>query len=224
METNNEPKPSSKKSSTVPTADIELREIAQKIINAWQKSNLKLDWINLIDFEKIVTDYSNELDLRLNAGAGRKPVTSQLKDLDKEIDKFIPNVKNYIVDKYGREKATDYYNEFGIEKINNIFCLPKDRTQRKTALNRLLVAITKHQLDTQRYGLAYWQDVSTRFNNLLNQANESDSTLSAKVNSKNQLKTQVSEILQSLVYLIKANHPKTWRSVLREWGFQREKY
>ena len=58
----------------------------------------------------------------------------------------------------------------------------------------------------------------------MTQAQHTDSSVSNIVGDKRQLKAELRKVLNSLVLLIHCNYPDTYKSVLREWGFQKEKY
>jgi hypothetical protein len=208
----------------VPLADLDLRDVAMRVAASWKSSELKLAWITSEQFEQDAVDYAVLMDERLALGAGRKPITEELSQLDKQINTHIANVKHYLADAYPRVKALSFYPEFGIVRVGKTYQLPIDRNERANALERLVVALTKHNLQNQRYGQAYWKDVAARYQHLMNQAGNTDSKVSAHVRDKNQLKTQIKKVLQSLILLVQANYPDNWRNVLRQWGFQKEKY
>jgi hypothetical protein len=82
----------------------------------------------------------------------------------------------------------------------------------------------KEGFDTQKYGLAFWTEISTRYNDFLALSTATDGTVSSGVSNKNQLKKDLKKALNSLVLVIKGNFPDTYQAELRSWGFQKEKY
>jgi hypothetical protein len=64
----------------------------------------------------------------------------------------------------------------------------------------------------------------TRFNAALTAANTTDSTVSTKVGSKNVLRTQIRNVLHSLLLVLEGNYPDTFEAEKRAWGFQKEDY
>lgn len=209
---------------TLPMADLDLRDVAMKVSAAWKSSPLTLAYTTPDAFEQNVVDFAVLLDERMNLEASRRPLTGELADLDHELNSHVSNVKAYIAEQFGKPRSVDYYPEFGIVKVGKTYQLPIDRNERVAALERLVTALTKYSLNTQRYGVEYWKEAQARYTQLLYQAGTTDSQRSARVKDKNELKRDIKQVLQSLVLLVQANYPDTWRSVLRQWGFQKEKY
>jgi hypothetical protein len=38
------------------------------------------------------------------------------------------------------------------------------------------------------------------------------------------MRTSILKTNNALIHVLKGNFPDTWKSVIREWGFQKEKY
>ncbi len=205
-------------------ADLDLRDVAMKVSAAWKSSPLTLQYTTPDAFEQTVVDFAVMLDERMNLEASRRPLTGELADLDRELNSHVSNVKAYIAEQFGKARAADYYPEFGIIKVGKTYQLPIDRNERASSLERLVTALTKYGMVNQRFGIAYWKEAQARFVQLVYQAGTTDSQRSARVKDKNELKRDIKQTLQSLVLSIQANYPDTYRSVLRQWGFQKEKY
>jgi hypothetical protein len=208
----------------VPLNDLDLRDVAMRVSAAWKSSSFTLAYATPDAFEQNVVDYAVVIDERMNLDASRRPLTGELADLDDAINTHLSNVKAYIAEQFGKERASDYYPEFGIVKVGKTYQFPIDRNERITSLERLVTALTKYGLSNQRYGVNFWKDLQARYVQLIYQAGTTDSQRSARVKDKNELKREIKQVLQSLVLLVQANYPDTWRSVLRQWGFQKEKY
>lgn len=219
------PKPESSKTTNVPRSDVDLGNVAADVSNKWMATpGIMLLWKTLPVFAAEVTQYNTTLGERKSTGGGRKSITAQLKLADKEIETRTENVKGYLEEKYGKALAPSYYPAFGIAKEGNRYKLPLDRNARLLALDLMVAAINTEGFTSNTYGDAYWQGVRTNYNTLLNQAETTDSTVSGKVGTKNQLKKEIKKVLNALVLSIKANYPDTWKQELRVWGFQKEKY
>jgi hypothetical protein len=208
----------------VPLNDLDLRDVAMRVSAAWKSSAFTLAYATPDAFEQNVVDYAVVIDERMNLDASRRPLTGELADLDDAINTHLSNVKAYIAEQFGKERANDYYPEFGIVKVGKTYQFPIDRNERITSIERLVTALTKYGLSNQRYGVNFWKDLQARYVQLIYQAGTTDSQRSARVKDKNELKRDIKQVLQSLVLLVQANYPDTWRSVLRQWGFQKEKY
>ena len=107
------------KTSNVPAADIEFGAVLKKVSEKWILSNwLTLQWITAIKFKSDADAYNAALAVRINTGKSRPQITKALKNIYKEIDEKLANVKSYLAEKYGKEDALSYYPSFGIEFYN----------------------------------------------------------------------------------------------------------
>ncbi len=217
------PQKGSSGKKNIPAGDVELEEIAQTILKSWKASPLTLYWLTREAFEEKVQAYSQELNQRLAGGAARPALTATLKSVNAEINATIKHVKSYLAEKYP-SNAKSYYTEFGIENVDGSFRIPASRANRKKSLTLLLAAIPKHGFTDKTFGLAHWTKLAADYDKLVGDTKETDATVAGKVSSKNMLGAEIRKVLQSLVYMIKASYPDNWAGVLREWGFQKEKY
>lgn len=209
----------------VPQSDLDFGNVATGASKQWLTiPALSLLWKKPEDFSDEVHQYNSTLNERRTAGSERHPITSQLDALDMEIDKRTENVKDYIADKYDKTNASPYYAKFGIVKTGKIYKLPADRNDRVVALQQVVDGIHTEGFDNNTYGKTYWTDVHARYSELTMSAKTIDSKISGKVATKNQLKKEIKKTLNALIHLLKANYPDSWKSELRIWGFQKEKY
>ena len=102
--------------------------------------------------------------------------------------------------------------------------MPRDRSQRTAALALTLAAVTTQGMATEKYGTAYWQQIINSYNTLQSEAAEVDGAVAGKVSTKNELRARILKTNNALILVLKGNYPDTWKSVIREWGFQKEKY
>ena len=225
VETNRSITSSKKNVKNLPISDVDFLVVAKTVETAWLANpNFQLIWINVSDYSLLLTSYETTYNARKQSGGLRPQYTRQLKELDKEMDKSLSFIKNYLADKFGKDNAISYYAEFGIEKSKKGYTLPQDRNSRNTALSMLLTGIDTHNFTTMTYGKSYWQPIVTQYSQLLLQSQQTDSSISQNVGNKNYVKEQIREVLDALVLLIKANYPNTYKNELRNWGFQKEKY
>jgi len=227
-EIKNIPVESGKKGSqtgNVPRADIELGSLCELVAQNWQKSKwLTLQWLPVAEFVNSVALYNALLTDKTVQGSGRPKLTDDLRDLDKQIDSSIEYIKGYLSDKYGKKKAPAAYAGFGIVRQGTVFIIPKDRTSRKKSLAQMQKGIALEGFTKNTYGKAYWDDIKQKFDDFVAQAIQTDSGVSIKTGNKNVLKTVLKKALNAIVLATKANFPDTWKAVLRDWGFQKEKY
>ena len=209
----------------IPQADIDLKDLAILISAKWAANPLlTLMWTDPEAFDTIVTNYDTTLNQRIVTGGTRPDTTNELKKIDHEVDTSAKHLKDYLSDKYTLADAPSFYPQFGIIKKNKHYIIPDDRNVRKNVLENIIPAISLHGFQNNKYGLAYWTDLSHRYTTLVGLAVTTDGTVSTKVSTKNVLKKDIKKTLNALINLIKANYPETYKGELRAWGFQKEKY
>ena len=214
-----------KKAGNIPAKDADLGNLGLNVANHWKTNpQLTLLWITPAQHETNVTSYNASLLERNSTGGGRGEISKKLSALDREIDLGISAIKGYLVYKYEKNQAPSYYPQFGIAYKGKTFLLPRDRNKRNDALPLIVAAIAKHGFGNEKYGTAFWQATAADYATLLGQASEVDGTVAVKVSAKNELRKTLVKTHNALINLLKANYPDTWKSVIREWGFQKEKY
>ena len=210
--------------TNVPTADLNFGTLLNSVSIKYASFSLQLPWMTATQAAQLAADYQTNLHTQLMENAKRRPITQQLKDAESTQNEKVAYVKNYFMEKYGKKKAPSYYTEMGLEKDNGAYNLPHDRDRRIESLHLMVNALTTHGFTTQQYGVNYWTIQKTDYIALANTARDKAGIVSVKANTKNNLKRQGKTFLNSVVLLIKAVYPSDYRSVLREWGFQKEKY
>lgn len=213
------------KTTNVPVADIDFGNVVGKVRDKWEKSTwLTLQWMTFPEFQTKANEYQTTLTERLQTGKNRPQITQSLKNVNKEIDDKVANIKGYIADKYGKENAVSYYSAFGIEFYKKAYLIPSDQNNRSEALGLMVSAIDANGFNDKTYGKDYWTALKVQFDDLLQSASDTDGTVSSKVGDKNKLKKGLKKALNSIVLSIKANYPDSYKQELRTWGFQKEKY
>lgn len=227
METSNESTSTKKpvRTETVPTADIDLGAVVSSVAAKWQANPwLTLLWLKVAEFVADATSYNAILEQRLNKGAARPQTGNALQNLEKQMDQVMTYVKGYILNKYKKGNEKSYYASFGFVHQVDHYEFPTDRNRRVASLKLMVDAIKLHGFEDQEYGLDYWTTILTDYEALVNQSNSVDGEISVKVGDKNVLKKDLKKALSALVGVIKSNYPDTYKQVLRDWGFQKEKY
>jgi hypothetical protein len=209
---------------TVPQSDLSLATVAQQVAAYWIKSPMRLTWTTPEDFALLVNTFSARLGQRTGEGTTRPQLTQRLRELDAQMDHAIGYVKDYLAEEVGRDNTTGYLAQLGIEKVSATYKLPLERSRRVVALETLLRGIEARGYAKRTYGVAYWKPLLAEYREKVALASQKDSAIAGQVSAKNQSKVQVRKTLNALVLLIKANHPDTAASELRQWGFQKEKY
>ncbi len=208
----------------IPSADMDLLTIGKGVVASWKKHpELTLTWVTSARMEQVLEEYELTLMSRKSEGSLRPEKTQALKNLDRKIDKCLEYLKGYLKEIYA-DDAIAHFSQYGILKIGTSYKLPLDRDFRVSALDLVVDAIVRDNLQNRIYGLQFWTEIREQYRTLKNDANVLDENVADKVSRKNILRNEIRKILSSLVHLIKANNPKTYKSELRVWGFQKEKY
>lgn len=214
-----------KHSGNNPVKDSDISTLGQSTAAQWKNyPGLTLAWITQAEHEANVQAFSSTLSERMNTGGGRKEVSGKLSALDDDIDKGISGIKNYLTYKYGKSAAPTYYPQFGIERDGRAFILSRDRNKRAAALPLIIQAVATHGITDEAYGQQFWQTTYDNYLELMQQASSIDGTVSVKVGSKNEIRKTIKKTHVAIINLLKANYPDTYATLLREWGFQKEKY
>ena len=133
-------------------------------------------------------------------------------------------MKGYLAEAHDEDEGRSYYPEFGITRENKTYVLPRARTERVKALNKLLLALKAHDLDKKKYGTAFWQPLVQEYAQLVLASTDTAGQRSEKVSGKDQHEVQVRKALRALIHHLKAHYPDTFEAQLRLFGFQKESY
>lgn len=224
VETSNTPaKP--QKTRYTPTSDADLLTVAQAVSGSWAaNSAITLLWVDQPAFAGSVTSYKTSIAARQTGKSNRGSQTFSLKDLDNQIDNAVKQVKKYINYKFKADGAARaQYGRYGIVNKGG-YKLPTDRDERKNSLPLMLDAINADGLGSEEFGTAFWTAMITDYKAALDATRKTDSLVSKNVGSKNEQKDFIIKVMGCLRLAIQANYPDTFRTVYRDWGWQKEDY
>lgn len=230
METTNNVNPTEKpkKSSkgNVTTKDAELGTLANSVAMVWgQNPKISLIWTTQANFETQAENYATSLDDKSNTKKNRPQITNNLKTCNLDLDAGITKIKKYLdADATNAAEAKANYAKFGITLHGSTYKLPADKDKRTQALKLVLGAIAEFGYGNKPFGTAYFTPLINQYNALVNEAADTDKNVSSIVGNKNKQKEELIKTLNSLVLVLKANYPDTYKNELRAWGFQKEKY
>ena len=222
---NVEVKARTKKTPTIPNSQIVLSGVANSASDEWKvNTDFTLRYMSCNAFADMAAQFHAGINNALAIKAALKPLEQGIKDLNKKIMEGLPNIKNYLTEKYGKDGALAYYQEFGIVKEGTAYILPAMQEKRDDSLVMMLKGINAEGFNAVKYGKEYWQPISNRYSVLLKQSNDFTRNLSKEVSDKKVRAKSIKRVLNSLIYLIKANYPDTYKAEMRKWGFLKEKY
>ena len=209
----------------LPTGQLELATLGLFAAKHWQTSALgDLLWKTKAAFLTQAQAYADSLETADAADDDRSPAAQRLRELDQTIDTGLRFVKGYLAEDHDGDADAGYYDEFGIKTEGRNQRLPKARPARAKALQKLLAAIAAHGYNDRKYGKAYWTPIEKEYRELVEKRRQTESNASAEVGKKNEQEKPLRKVLKALINLIKAHYPDTAKSVLREFGFQKESY
>jgi hypothetical protein len=213
-----------KSTKTIPDKDDDFGKLCAYVNNKWKENPFfVLLYITQPEFAAMVTQYNSTLGSKKTTAGKQSPLTGDLEEADKQIDKGVSQLKGYLKEKY-EERAVDYYASFGIVYKNGGYRFPIDREQRLNGLKLIVAAIETEGFADKKYGREFWNELYSRYDVKLDTSSRTTGAVSNKVSSKNQLKEQLTEVLNSLIDLLSGNYRKQFKAMLREWGFQKERY
>ena len=220
-------------SRNVPQGDQQLSEVFDLAVAEWGKRpQLTLEWVTQPYALALAGKLRTSLRTTGEAADVLTPQSKRLAELDLMIDGSkrtgkLKYVKGALAQQYDEEDdGKPYYGEFGIEKIGRSYTLPHDRGERAKALLKLVKALgdPKHQLADSKYGKAFWKKISDEYNELQPKQAKDTGTRSTEVAGKNLFREEAEDILVALLFLLRANYPKTYQAERRKFGVLKESY
>lgn len=233
------PKPSTpatakrRSGSNIPRADKAFSEVFDLAVAEWGlRPQLTLEWTTQPAALALGTRLRESLRTASAADDAISPQASRLAELDLMIDGSkeqgkLKYVKKALALQYDDENdGRPYYGEFGIEKIGSTYTLPHDRARRAEALRKLAAAVARpqHGLADGKYGRAYWEPLAEEYNRLQPQTAQATGARATEVGGKNVFRDDAEAVFVSLLLLIQANYPKTYRAEYRKFGVLKESY
>lgn len=214
-----------RKTNAIPAKQLMILTLAELVAVKWTATpEVKLLWMKENDFKNLVQTFKISLGQRIQVGNSKQSKIQALKNINNRLDEAIEELKIAIMGKFGKKNGKSYYSEFCIVKNNKTFKLPPKREQRQQALHTLIKGLEKYQINVTNYPLQTFKDMQTQYNALMTETQTIDSMVAAEIGNKNELLKQIEKVLNSLIWVIKGHYPDTYKSELRAWGFQKEKY
>ena len=214
-----------KKKPNLPSKEADIITVAKDVSISWGKyPDFRLIWITRAKFAASIGVFEDSFRGRSEMKGVRSEVSNELSKLNSEINQRVGVVKGYLIERYGKKEALVYYPQFGIVKVGSTYQLPRDNDRRRLALEQMLSGINSNELNDKTYGKAYWAGMKNRFEQLFAKSRSTDTESKDHVSNKAEHRIIIRKVLNSLIALLKANYPDTYKDELRKWGFQKEKY
>ncbi len=208
---------------TIPKRSETVLSLAIRVLEYWVTTSYELSWTSKERFADQLSKFNSAWALGESQGSQRPDAIRRLKELDQIINGHIGQVKNHLIKLMGRQKATNFYKVFGMVKIGESYRMPRKRSERINSLEKLVKELEHTDFSEMVFGKDFWIKILEEYKNLLNFNVEKTENLHMTVAEKNQYKSQIRLTLRSLVHLLKANYPTTWKQQMKLWGFWKER-
>lgn len=203
---------------------VDLVAVATKVISQWDKRRrIKLIWISPEEFARKTAKLKFLNENKLTGSKRKLIIAEELMSLDRKININLRYVLNYIDELYV-DSAIRYYPFFGIIYENKAYRIPKGYTKRSEALEMLVNALSEYNLDEKEFGTLYWRGIYEQYTDLLLRNFNKFGEGSREVSNLIPIKKDIRLVIKSLIRLIKANYPYTYKSELKKWGFKKDRF
>ncbi len=209
----------------IPRDQDEKAALGLRVAAGWAANpQLTLIWKTPAEFVLDAQALADAVALKNKTAAKRPQLTLALGEIDKQITAGLGYVKGYLAEKFTKQNAPAYYEEFGITFYDDQHQLPRKQTERAAALAALVEALTTYGFGARDYGTAYWTPLRDGYATTTDAARDSSQTVSEQVGAKNTVMDEVDDVLSALPLLIEANYrTETERAAKRrEMGYLKE--
>ena len=214
-----------KTKQTLPTKAPDLLQVAKDAYTVWSShTELSLNGATRTSFYASIIGIEETLNTIADTQGARRILTQELKTVNTEINKSIPYVKDYISHLYSKAEAPTYYAQFGIVKVYKTYRFPTDSDSRSKSLGTMLRGLELNGLNDKPYGKEFWTGLKARFDAALAKSRGADGILSVKTKEKAQHSATIRKTLNAIILRLKSDYPQSYKSELRRWGFQKDKY
>ena len=157
----------------------------------------------------------------------RRQITTDFKAINSEIKKNEASLKKLIALRYGKDNLIAQYAAHGIIKKGSLYGFPVDNDNRMRGLDILIATMSApghlfaNDID---YGLDKWLSLKSKHQLLWQRAKEVDGSigaLSSKVQTNKKIVKQYQVLLRRQISI---DYPTNYKGILRDFGFQVEKY
>lgn len=208
--------------------NINIAELGIASGKAWQEKypNYKTDFIAAEDYYNKHLGFRNGIIQQQQNEGERRGITLSLKNTNAAINKAIPNLKNYLIETYGKDAAPSYFSVYGIVQTSRGLQFPTDNDARSNAMHLVIFAMSKENnpFKDRKYGLAFWETIHQEHRIAWEASKRVDGNRSILSNKLKIEKEEVLKLQSRLRAQLKVSFPDNYRSVWRDFGFQEEKY
>jgi len=210
--------------ATIPHSETDFLSVAKNVQKYWSVSELKLGWTNADELLVKINDLATNTEKVRSIKANRRPVSREIKLLTAEIKSNLSSVRTAVKMKLGEENYDVYLPQLGFVHSSKGYYFPRNAESIIISLNQLIKGIAQLELSPYLYDEAYWQAMLEKFKTNVESSRKMAADISALVSQKLDLKNEIRKTLNSVVLLLKANYPDSYKHVLRSWEVQKERF
>jgi len=210
--------------ATIPHREVDFISVAKNVQKYWSVSDLKLGWTNADELLVKINDLDALSSQAIDIKAGRRPVSREIEVLRNETKSHLSAVRTAVKMKLGEENYDVYLPQLGFIHSSRGYAFPKNAESIMVSLNSLIKGLSDLELSPYLYDEAYWQAMLEKFKTNIESSRKMAAEISALVSQKLELKSEIRKILNSVVLLLRANYPDSYKHVLRSWEVQKERF
>ena len=210
--------------ATIPHRETEFLSVAKNVQKYWSASELKLGWTDADELLVKMNDLLTNTEQARSIKANRRPISREIKLLMAEINSNLSSVRTAVKMKLGEENYDVYLTQLGFVHSSRGYLFPFNAESIIISLTQLINGIARLELSPYLYDEAYWQAMLEKFKTKVETSRKMAADLSALVSQKLILKSDIRKTLNSVVLLLRANYPDSYKHVLRSWEVQKERF
>ncbi|MCK5537354.1 MAG: hypothetical protein KAI79_11040 [Bacteroidales bacterium] len=211
----------------VPGSQVLRKSLALKVIENIDKVDPPLDmrWIKKKGAIILVKRYVIALDYYFKPDLVYLPLAKEFELLNMKIDSSLSQLMGDIEENISQTNYLDYYEEFGIKKITNIYYdteqygIPDDYEGRVQFMMNLLKVFEKYYLQNLPNGSKYWEGLLNQYLQIFNGKTRNEHLIIRSIGQRNFLYKRVGIFLVALIHMTLGQNPDNWRELLISYGY-----
>jgi hypothetical protein len=211
----------------IPTDFLNTAEVGITSGTSWDNKHASFNpgFITQADYLAHHTSMRATILAQIATNDARNQVVLNLKTVNALISKHTKFIKNYLTEEYYNDAKT-YYTGYGIITIGRAYSIPTDNDHRMRSLDTLVTELSKPNniLADKKFGLAFWEDLRDQHRANWTSLKTYDGDRSMNSDALKLAKKQALSYQSRLRASIKIMYPTNYKAVLRDFGFQSEKY
>ncbi len=205
----------------VPRNDTQLLALAERVIQFCPAEYFPPTYCTLERFRTLTEDYDTTYMNKRNVSSNRPITSMSIEDLELEMQKQAETVKSYLHEIFGKRESRVHYPVFGLKHNGRAFKLDTGRSAMESGVGQLIVALDEYGFSDRKYGTAFWTACLERYRALTSKSVDEASEISAHVIVKRKVRTEIEQVLHSVIHIVQGYHPANYESYLRMFGFRR---